>query len=158
MRELTPSLRINMGQRNENRVRVFVYGTLKDGFGNHEYFLAGNPGVEYLGRCYITGDYRMYTNGAFPMVTKGDDSSRSAHIVGEVYEIDEPTLDALDGLEGHPDWYCREKVDTPWKKAWVYLMPERGQFPAGSHVESGCFSMSPEESEWINGSEIKTAV
>ncbi len=141
-----------------NRIRVFVYGTLKEGHGNHEYLLAGNPEVKKLGRCYISGDYRMYSNGAFPMVTRGSDPARVTHIVGEVYEVGEDTLDALDALEGHPDWYCREKVETPWKKAWVYLMPEDGRYPSDALVESGCFAMSAEEAEWIDGSEIKAAV
>lgn len=145
-------------KRNENRTRVFVYGTLKAGHYNHEFYLGGNDGVEYLGRCYITGDYTMYSNGAFPMVCKGDDPDATRHIVGEVYEVDEATLDALDALEGHPDWYRREKVETPWKKAWVYIMPPQASHTPQSAVESGCFDMSLEEQEWINGSEIKEAV
>jgi len=147
-----------MADEKANKVRVFVYGTLKDGHGNHGYYLAGNPAVSKLGRCYISGDYRMYSNGAFPMVTRGSDQDRVSHIVGEVYEIDEHTLDSLDALEGHPDWYCREKVETPFKKAWVYLMPEDGRFASDSLVKSGCFAMTEEEAEWINGSEIKAAV
>jgi gamma-glutamylcyclotransferase (GGCT)/AIG2-like uncharacterized protein YtfP len=146
-----------MSKEKANRIRVFVYGTLKEGHGNHDFYLAGNPAVEKLGRCYITGNYRMYSNGAFPMVTCGS-RNEPAHIVGEVYEVDEDTLDSLDALEGHPDWYCREKVETPFKKAWVYMMPEDGRFPEQSRVMSGCFAMTQEEEEWINGSEIQTAV
>jgi gamma-glutamylcyclotransferase (GGCT)/AIG2-like uncharacterized protein YtfP len=141
-----------------NRTRVFVYGTLKEGFGNYEYYLAGNPGVKKLGRCYIRGDYRMYTNGAFPMVVEGSDPSGDLPIVGEVFEIDENTLHSLDALEGHPDWYCRQKVETPWKKAWVYIMPDTGRFPDEARVESGCFNMTAEEREWLDGSEIQAAV
>lgn len=140
-----------------NKTRVFVYGTLKEGHGNHEYLLAGNPGVQKLGRCYVTGDFDMYSNGAFPIVTMGD-SDRQTHIVGEVYEVDEDTLDALDALEGHPDWYCRVKVETPWKKAWIYVMPPSDRLSREARVESGCWSMSADEAEWIDGSEIKAAV
>ena len=140
-----------------NRTRVFVYGTLKAGHGNHDYYLSGE-GVKFLGRCYIRGDYAMYTNGAFPMVTKGDNLQADFPIVGEVFEIDEPTLHALDGLEGHPEWYCREKVETPWKKAWIYVMPENERFRGDERIESGCFAMTAEEAEWINGSEIQEAV
>lgn len=147
-----------MSNEKGNRIRVFVYGTLKEGHGNHAWYLAGNAGAEKLGRCYISGDYRMYSNGAFPIVTKGDDPSRVSHIVGEVYSVDEDTLDALDALEGHPEWYCREKVETPWKKAWVYLMPHSDRYPEEGRVASGCWSMSDEEAEWIDGSEIKAVV
>jgi gamma-glutamylcyclotransferase (GGCT)/AIG2-like uncharacterized protein YtfP len=143
---------------NEDRLRVFVYGTLKEGHGNHDYFLAGNDGVEKLGRCYVTGDFDMYTNGAFPIVTQGTCDERKAHILGEVYEVDSDTLDALDSLEGHPDWYCRVKVPTPWKKAWMYVMPPSDRYPDEARVPSGCFNMSEDEAEWMNGSEIKAAV
>lgn len=142
-----------------NTTRVFVYGTLKAGHGNHEYYLAGNSGAEFLGRCYIAGDYSMYTNGAFPMVVKGDDPDADRPIVGEVYAVDEATLDSLDLLEGHPEWYCREKVATPFKNAWVYIMPDTmGNFTDDSLVMSGCFAMSEEEAEWCDGSIIQKVV
>lgn len=142
----------------KNRTRIFVYGTLKQGHGNHEYYLAETDGVEFLGRCYISGDYRMFSNGAFPFVTKGDNPDADNPIVGEVYAVNEDVLLSLDILEGHPDWYIREKIQTPWKKAWAYFMPDKGQFPEESRVDSGCFAMTEEEQEWINGSEIQVSV
>ena len=138
----------------KDRIRVMVYGSLKQGFGNHDWFLAGNAEVKFLGRCYTLGDYDMYDNGAFPIVTHGPDERRQVPIVGEVYEIDPNTLDALDCLEGHPDWYHRVKVDTPWKKAWMYVMPASDRFPEDARVSSGCWRMTKEEKEWIDGSEI----
>lgn len=141
-----------------NRIRVFVYGTLKEGHGNHDYFFAGNPEIEKLGRCYITGDFAMYSNGAFPILTQGDDPDARECIVGEVYEVDEVTLDGLDALEGHPDWYRRVKVETPFKKAWVYVMPKNDGYPAAARVTSGCWAMSREEEEWINGSEVASTL
>lgn len=135
-----------------NRIRVFVYGTLKEGHGNHDYFLAGNPGVKKLGRCYVSGDFDMYTNGAFPIVTMGN-TDRIRHIVGEVYEVDEDTLDSLDCLEGHPDWYRRVKVSSPWKSAWMYVMPSSDRYTGDSRVTSGCFDMTLDEKEWMSGNE-----
>lgn len=140
-----------------NSTRVFVYGTLKAGHGNHEFYLS-NDGVEYLGRCYIVGDYRMYTNGAFPMVVKGSSADAHRRIVGEVYSVDEDTLHGLDLLEGHPEWYRREKVETPFKKAWVYIMPDSERFSDESLIESGCFAMTEAESEWLDGSQIKAVI
>lgn len=148
-----------MATSKKNATRVFVYGTLKAGHGNHGYYLADNDGADYLGRCYIRGDYRMYSNGAFPMVVEGSDPKADLPIVGEVYSVDETTLHGLDALEGHPDWYCRKKVETPWKKAWIYIMPDTmGSFTKDSLVESGCFNMTAEEAEWLNGTELKAVV
>lgn len=147
-----------MANDNSNRTRVFVYGTLKSGHGNHSHYLKDNDGAKYLGRCYVSGDYRMYSNGAFPIVTTGDDRNRVAHIVGEVYEVDEETLLALDCLEGHPSWYKRIKVDTPFKKAWMYTMPYSDRWERATFIESGCFAMTTEEAEFIHGSEIQAAL
>ena len=50
-----------------------------------------------------------------------------AHLKGELYEVDQSTLDALDRLEEHPVWYRRTRVplarpvDT-W--AYRYLLVE----------------------------------
>lgn len=140
---------------NEDRsegIRVFVYGTLKEGHGNHAAYFKENDGARLLGRCYISGGYIMRNLGFFPCVFKTD-ADVSNKIVGEVYHIDEQTLDALDCLEGHPNWYERSHVDTPWKKAWCYFMPEQ-QAPVGDDQDiepTGCWNASDEEVEWMRG-------
>lgn len=82
---------------------LFVYGTLKRSFHNH-YLLEK---AEYLGTGYTRSKYAMYKSG-IPFVIKTEQVS---NIHGELYQIDENTLKQLDRLEGHPDWYCREKVE-----------------------------------------------
>lgn len=77
---------------------VFVYGSLKAGFGNHR-LLSSSEFVS-------TGELdnaELYSLGGFPAVIVGNDS-----VSGEIYEVDEATLKALDALEGHPRFYKRE--------------------------------------------------
>lgn len=100
-------------------IRVFVYGTLKKGHGNH-YLLED---AEYLGRCIVRGKFRMISLTYYPGVVRKPDAE-PAPILGEVYRVTEEELAALDMLEGHPNFYRREKVDTPFKKAWMYFLPE----------------------------------
>ena len=53
-------------------------------------------------------------------------------ITGDLYQVNDEELHALDSLEGHPRWYCREEVNIKVKTgdkyvsttAWIYLMPE----------------------------------
>ena len=97
---------------------MFVYGTLKNGHGNGGAYFEGNPGVRFLGRCYIEGDVGIADLGFFPCVVHTTDGI-SRRVCGEVYVVDEATLDSMDMLEGHPDWYIREQVETPWKKGMV---------------------------------------
>ena len=44
--------------------------------------------------------------GAFPAMIPGGGKS----VAGELYEVDGPTLSALDHLEGHPHFYRRERI------------------------------------------------
>ena len=47
-------------------------------------------------------------SGGFPGLIK----EPLSHIRGELYEVDDVVLKRLDWLEGHPDFYCREEIET----------------------------------------------
>ena len=70
--------------------------------------------------------YVMYISGV-PFVSKQFDLYK---IMGEVYEVDKLTLNDLDMLEGHPNWYKRELILVSYvslkgkmvnEKAWLYF-------------------------------------
>ena len=89
------------GQRRA-RTRVFVYGTLLAGEANHR-LLAG---ARLVGEGRTPPVYRLHDLGGFPgLVATGQHT-----VAGEVYEVDDATLAALDRLEGHPRWYRRTPV------------------------------------------------
>lgn len=136
-----------IGKGEADIIKVFVYGTLKQGHGNWRHYLEGS-GAVLLGRCVISGPYIMRNLGYFPCICKVDDGA-DAEMVGEVYTIDKDTLHALDILEGHPQWYCREKVETEFGTAWCYFMPVAYDKEAPI-IESGCWNASEEEKEWIS--------
>lgn len=77
--------------------RVFVYGTLKRGFPNHD---AGMTSFAFLGHCR--------TAKAFPLVVGGkwfspyliDAPGEGHRVFGEVFEADERGLATLDRMEG----------------------------------------------------------
>ena len=93
--------------------RVFVYGTLKRGHGNHLLLCASR----FLGECHTPPVYSLHDLGFFPGLVSGGQTS----ITGEVYEVNDDTLEALDVLEGYPRFYDRELIDTPYGAAWVYV-------------------------------------
>jgi len=105
--------------------KVFVYGTLKQGYGNNEYFLGGS---EYLGPA-VTGraDYDMVSLGGFPGVLSDGENA----ILGEVYKVDEATLARLDSLESNGSLYQREQIrcytvegDELWG-VWIYIFLQK---------------------------------
>lgn len=73
--------------------RVFVYGTLKRGYRNHRFLKAAT----FVGEAHTLTSYRML-DGRFPVLR--DAGPGCMQISGEVYDVDEETLSALDDLEG----------------------------------------------------------
>lgn len=84
--------------------RVFVYGSLLAGQGNHA--LLERHGARFECAALTTPGYRMYHLGGFPGVVAGG----ACAIAGEVYHVDAETLVALDRLEGHPRFYRRTRI------------------------------------------------
>lgn len=108
--------------------RVATYGTLKRGFGNYNRLMQT---AEFVGKCKFKGT--MYSMGGFPAVSLHGDTD----IHGELFDVDDETLDRLDQLEGHPRWYLRQKVDTSNGPAWVYTQDADQQLSNLPIVKSG---------------------
>lgn len=98
---------------------VFVYGTLKEGFGNWGRLLANKPDVKALGTATVEGI--MFHIGGYPAVCLEEPLTR---IHGEVYEVSLDVMQQLDYLEGVPGHYVRSQVKTPYSdKTWIYVYP-----------------------------------
>ena len=88
--------------RTKENIPVFVYGTLKKGFGNNR--LLSN--AKYLGRAKTIDKYRMYSNGGFPVLKLSDDG---AIVSGEIYAVTPAELLNTDALEANGVMYQRHK-------------------------------------------------
>ena len=114
---------------------IFVYGTLKEGYGNH-YLLTKALKV---GKAETDEKYSMYEMG-IPFVVKDE---KDTTIKGEVYLVDTQTFRNVDLLEGHPICYRREKIKvnieidkrTRRTNAWIYFYP----FACGNKVNNGIY-------------------
>lgn len=114
---------------------VFVYGTLRSGHSNHHLLNDAN----FYGAGSTDKNYAMYLTSGYPYVTSRE--SRYP-IVGELYGIDDSTLDILDKMEGHPRHYERKQivvtVDNKQYTAWLYFKD-----PPGSLMADGDYSQVP---------------
>lgn len=100
--------------------KVFVYGTLKKG--DKRRGLANwTSGVRFIGTA-VTSDpsYSLYDLGAFPAAVINGNS----HILGEVWAVDDQTMQELDDIEGYPAFYKRTQVNTTQGRAWMYHIPD----------------------------------
>ncbi len=108
---------------------VFVYGTLCLGQSNHA--LLENS--YYVGGAILDNHF-MFSLGGFP----GIHEDYGSVVQGEIWVVDEETLANLDGLEGHPDFYCRHMREVRDGRGrivqcWVYVY----QGEAGELIPSG---------------------
>ena len=106
---------------------VACYGSLKRNFHNHPLLAEAT----FKGTDTLQG-WNMYSLGAFPGVTKGDNS---IHV--EVFEVTEEELSRLDSLEGYPSFYNRKQVDTAHGKAWIYYLNNPQRYEDRELVEGG---------------------
>lgn len=86
-------------------MKVFVYGTLKKGYGNHRLLAAS----KFIDVAATYENYLLY-DGGFPYAVNQENCNEEDNtlpVLGEVYEVDRATLAALDQLEGEGDFYYR---------------------------------------------------
>lgn len=116
-------------------MKIAVYGTLRQGYGNNKYCLARS---KFITVGTVQG-INMYSNGGFPICARTDD--KGATVVVEVFDVVPHDLALCDRLEGHPTWYKREPVTVlaengEWVEAEMYLQ-EEDDVDHLNHIVSG---------------------
>jgi gamma-glutamylcyclotransferase (GGCT)/AIG2-like uncharacterized protein YtfP len=122
--------------------RVFVYGTVRRGGVRAMDDLF--PGARFVGGGEVSG--RLYDLGEYPGLQLGGSDSQ---VVGEVYEIDDETLNKLDDIEASSD-YRRGRIEVSLGgdrvTCWVYA-PAREVCLGRRLIESG---------DWIEYAKART--
>lgn len=131
---------------------VFVYGTLKEGFPN----FSVNRGRRVAGQFVTIESYPLYIIGPIQVPWLVDRPGTGYPVIGELYQVDEETLAAMDLLEqvDEPGWYQRRPIQVTRHpavtgaeavSAFVYFGdPGRVDDRAGSRASTDCFGPFPE--------------
>lgn len=150
---------VNSQTRRNSLQKVFVYGTLKKGFHNHENYLKS---CRELGRATISGI--MFHLGGFPAINLAE---RFTPIQGEVYECGWDEILNMDRLEGvGTGFYDRveARVDSDYLDArgvvWMYTFnskrAEKEQWVVPSGIWQGTDTPKAKWGGWGKGIEIGT--
>jgi len=108
----------------EERTRVFVYGTLKKHFHNHR--VLGDSRLIGEGRTMKPYKLVVQHGYAYPFLLEREEKgkregeeeleegrgNKGMAVYGEIYEVSKETLERLDWLEGHPRWYRRSLISV----------------------------------------------
>lgn len=105
-----------------NRRNIFVYGTLRRGEYNNRLLSS----AIFKGTFNTVPEYELRNFGVFPGLMLNGSTS----VKGEVYEVDDETLDYLDCHEGHPTFYCRSsiKLKNHPNKVEAYLIRKHPKY------------------------------
>jgi gamma-glutamylaminecyclotransferase len=114
--------------------KVFVYGTLLKGEGNH--YLMEHDTVEFIGIDKISG-FKMINLRYFPacIISKND-----SIVIGEVYDFSKypGLLKVLDNLEGYPLFYNRVEMKTlKGHMVWVYFIDNNRNLSSYKQIKTG---------------------
>jgi gamma-glutamylcyclotransferase (GGCT)/AIG2-like uncharacterized protein YtfP len=133
---------------------VFVYGTLKQGFGNHRvmHMDALHP-PRLLCRNAVTKEasYNFIScspHGGFPYLQKGGCHS----VLGEVWMVSEESMSHLDSLEGVPSHYTRERIavqsihDT--RDEWVCFTYMKTMALSSNQIDNNLHGIFPVGGPW----------
>lgn len=91
---------VELEGESDDTTRIAVYGTLKEGRGNHGLL----KGCELLGHGTTRDAYPLLTESCPYLI---DEQGVGHNVVVEVYRVDAIALRDIDRLEGHPNWYVR---------------------------------------------------
>ena len=98
--------------------KLFVYGTLKKGYSNHDIIKK----TKFLGD-FISIDKFDLSGYGFPQIYPNDQGKR---IKGEIYDLFEHDFVFTDALEGNGTFYQREirkfQRNSKIITAWVYIV------------------------------------
>lgn len=89
---------------------LFTYGSLMTGMKNHSKI----SHLRFIENGITQNKFYMasLTCSSYPIISeeKINFQQQLSQIKGEIYEIDERTLESLDDFEGHPDYYTRKLI------------------------------------------------
>jgi gamma-glutamylaminecyclotransferase len=98
-------------------IPVFVYGTLRKHGSNYYSYMTKS---KYLGEAETILKYNIREKG-LPFLTK----ENKHHVKGDLFMVSQTQLEDIDILEGHPNFYKREKIKVKSKHgtfdAWAYF-------------------------------------
>lgn len=110
-----------------NRYHLFVYGTLRKGWGNHRLI----EDAEFLGEAETAGNHALLNVGPFPALYLME---QFCPVRGEVYLVDRNQFKAVERLEGYPHHYNRDRILTTLGWAWAYFYDDHDGLPI---IETG---------------------
>ena len=121
---------------------VFVYGTLRSG--SPGAMSVRFPNSKFFSNAQVSGN--LYDLGPYPGLLLNESS---ALVVGEVYEVDDETLNEMDAFEAGSD-YVRKQVEislgTGKRAGWTYE-PNPESYSLDTLITSG---------DWIEYARTKT--
>ena len=128
--------------------KVFIYGTLKRGFPNHQYVWGR---IGYLGRCRTVDAFPLVIGGKWRSPFMLAEPGAGFSVIGDLFEADEEAIAMMDRLEGvgRPKAYIRDRImvelleDGACVEAYAYLK-DRDNLPTDLSSPMEEYALDPD--------------
>ena len=133
---MNEEIKIIVAQPEVVKTKVFVYGSLLAGFGNHGLLKEAT----FLGEDETPEGFGIVSLGGFPGALHVDGNKK---VIGEVYEVNEDNFKRLDRLEGYNSerptngFYNRELINTKFGEAYIYTINGEYRSKTNPIIDSG---------------------
>lgn len=95
---------------------ICCYGSLRKNHGNWRYILSESP---QLSTEVVNIPFKMISMGGFPGLVP---SPENHDITIEIFEVDEPTYQRVENLEGYPNFYQKALIPTSLGELEIYVL------------------------------------
>lgn len=126
------------------KYHVFVYGTLKNGFPNHNNYMKSARG---LGKYQTVEKYPLVLCGARYVPCMIYRPGEGHHVEGELYEVDDKCLTRIDALE-------RIQESDGYRRMVIRISPSEGSNQ--DNKEALAYFMPPEQVTDRRSNDLKT--
>lgn len=97
-------------------VRIFVYGSLREGHYNYDAYLKGKS--QFISYGYVKGDLYTIEGVTYPALIEGEGT-----VIGEIYEVNVEVAKAIDELES----YVEGDPSNEYNRILCDIMDEQGK-------------------------------
>ena len=97
--------------------RVFVYGTLRVGMYNYEYYYKAHD--TFRRYAYVKGSLHAIRGKAYPALTIGDEM-----VLGEIHEVPDDVQNEVDLMEG---FFGEDRIENEYDKVFCTIYDDLGE-------------------------------
>lgn len=124
----------------KNKIYLFAYGSMKQGFKNHHRLINDS----FIGEATTVEKYIMYPTVSYNFPYAVENIAKW-NLIGELYELTSAKIEDIDVFEGTPSYYHRKEIEVVCNKkvykAFIYFRTSTNPTSMDTEIEFNNWSI-----------------